>query len=260
MPRFPDVFSSDALVDCVSVLRTRAYDRFLWDLVRLIDEHIVEPQVRKMLGQLTRTGRLRRIDSGRDARYAVTDRRNDIARLKITKNREPWSGLWHVFTYDVPTTHNAERHRLVRWLRDMGFARIGRSSWVSPYDWAGFLEQTLRDWDCDGRFHCFGASSVVVLGDGNGFSPADLWALDSTRREYERIARILAKRPSGRTKAARQARARTLLRAQMGLTALERTDPLLPEPVLPKTWPRERVLTELARLTRAVESDIGAQS
>ena len=257
MSWFSDAFSYDALLECTSVLRSRAYGRILWDLVRLVDEHIVEPQAQRMLRYLVRTGRLHRAGRGPDALYLLPDRRDDIARLKIKKCDEPWDGLWHVFSYDIPTTHNTERHRLVRGVREMGFAPLGRSSWICARDWAEPIDQMLREWSCDGRFHSFSASSVAVLGGGKALSPRDLWELEAIRRRYEQMARMLDGMPKGKAEVDRRARARGLLAARAKLRALEQSDPMLPRQLLSKNWPRSRALQALDRLGRSVRKDLG---
>ena len=125
------------IVDATWALRNSAYGRILLDFVDLAWAVVEEIDVRAMLRYLVRRGKLERNGQGDAALYRVpapTGLPNVVSR-KIEKSREPWQGRWHVFSYDIPTTSNALRHRLVRHLHPMGFASLGRSVWISPYDW-----------------------------------------------------------------------------------------------------------------------------
>lgn len=217
-------FTYEDLLECVAVLRTRAYGGILWDFVNLVDEFIVEGELKRMLSYLVRKGKLLRSPDGSDVRYARPRARprDEIVQLKLDKTEDPWPGRWHLFTYDIPVSHNTERHRLTHWLREMGFGRIGRSSWVSPYDWRDFLDRTLLSWRCDGRFYCFQAGSVSVLAGQPEFSPAHLWDLHEVAKEYERIVDTCASVPKQNTAEARCLKARALLKVRGDLAALER--------------------------------------
>ena len=124
------------LLDCVALLRTRAYGWFLAELISLLGYYVVDRELGQMLTYLVRGGRLRRRGEGKEARYVLGDAglRDHIVEMKLRKSRPRWRSTWYVLTYDMPTTHNTMRTELARRLHEMGFAMLCASTWVSPYD------------------------------------------------------------------------------------------------------------------------------
>ena len=101
------------IVDATWALRNSAYGRILLDFVDLAWAVVEEIDVGAMLRYLVRRGRLERTGQGDAALYRVPVPTGlaDVVSRKIKKSR------------------------LVRHLHPMGFASLGRSVWISPYDW-----------------------------------------------------------------------------------------------------------------------------
>jgi len=47
---------------------------------------------------------------------------------------ENWHGVWHIVSYDVPNHFNRERTFFRGWLKEWGFYRLHKSTWVIPYE------------------------------------------------------------------------------------------------------------------------------
>jgi len=244
------------VVDATAALRNSAYGRYVLNLIDLIWTAVEETDIQRMLRCLVRQGRLEQRGTGEAARYVVPRRIGPAAvvGLKLENSAAPWDGRWRVFTYDMPVDHNTGRHRLVRRLHEIGCARLGRSAWVSPYDWRAVLGDTVRP--DSGRFYCVECHAVCRLGEDTAADMLGLWELSDVRRRYERIVRRCSTAPRGKAPSARRARARALLAAEKERVRLEYDDPMLPKEVLPRDWPRDEALSALRMLRGAVQQDL----
>ncbi len=246
------------LLDAVWVLRNSAYGKPLAYFVSLVGGYLLECDLRRMLGYLVRRGKLNRRGEGKDARYTLRGPEDGdrIVTLKIEKSRTPWRNEWSVFTYDVPTTHNTTRHRLVRWLHEMGFATLGASSWVSPYNWREFLHGRLSGPQHKGRFYYLESAFVTSLGKQHEEHLADLWDVEDVARQYRQSAKQCIGAPGGKGLRQQQTRARALLAATRQLALVEREDPMLPAQFLSADWPRALALRSRESLRAAVQEAV----
>jgi len=251
-------FTYEDLLDCVAVLRNAAYGKPLAELIALVGYYVVDRDVMRMLRYLVRRGKLRRVGERGRARYELhsSDLAAQITELKVKRSAEPWDGAWHVFTYDMPISHNAARRQLAQRLHMMGFASMGRSAWISPYDWQDVLSSLIEGPRCDGSFYCLGSASVVALGRPGERPLAQLWDVREVAERYERIAGRSARCASGRTPQAQRSRAKALFSARKELALTEKLDPMLPAELRPRDWPRGRAVARLETLHAKVREDI----
>jgi phenylacetic acid degradation operon negative regulatory protein len=185
-------------------------------------------------------------------------------RLHALGGRDPqrrwsreWDGRWRMVLFDVPTSRNATRARLRRYLQAKGFGYLQKSVWVTPDS----LEEEQRLL-CDGKVD---VESLLLLesrpcaGESDAEIVAGAWDFSRINRRYAAHLRILEQRPAGALKD--EVRAQELQR----WAAAEREawlhavtlDPLLPERLLPpgylgqRTWKRRiEVLREAGRQLR----------
>ncbi|MFH1730667.1 MAG: hypothetical protein ABIF82_03320 [Planctomycetota bacterium] len=251
-------FTYDDLLDCIAVLRNSAYGKPLAYLIALVGYYVVGRDVCEMLRYLTRRKRLDCLPAQTDVRYRIpaAQRVDRITDLKIKKSARPWSGTWHVFTYDIPTTHNAVWRRLAAQLHEMGFANMGRSSWISPYDWSDVVTTFIARNSCEGTFYCLSSASVVALGEAAVKSPANLWDLGDLPQRYRQVRDLCVGAPSGKGEDKARSRAQALLCSQRERNLAERLDPMLPSQFLPPGWPRPEALAASEKLRQTVALDV----
>jgi phenylacetic acid degradation operon negative regulatory protein len=164
-------------------------------------------------------------------------------RLQALGGRDPeerwnrsWDGIWRMVIFDVPKSHNSQRARLRRYLRDKGFGYLQDSVWITPDS----LEQE-RHLLAGGRID---VESLLLLesrpcaGESDEEIVAGSWDFEAINRRYAQFMKVLENRPRG---ALRQESASTgLLRwaeaeRRAWLHAVTR-DPLLPMRVLPPNY------------------------
>jgi DNA-binding transcriptional regulator PaaX len=163
--------------------------------------------------------------------------------------------------FDVPTTENAQRQWLRRYLRDRGFGYLQNSVWISPNPMTK-ERQVLGGGTVN-------VESLVLLearpcaGESDAQIVAGAWDFDRINKRYARHMKTLAERPVGTSTNVSVAKA--LLR----WAAAEReawldavlNDPLLPGRLLPlgylgqQAWRRRvEVLHGAGRQIRAFKS------
>lgn len=251
-------FTYEDLLDCVAVLRNAAYGKPLAELIALVGYYVVDRDVMRMLRYLVGRGKLTRAGGQGPVRYEVacSTLTSQITELKVKRSAEPWDGAWHVFTYDMPISHNAARRQLAQRLHMMGFASMGRSAWISPYDWQDVLSSLIEGPRCDGSFYCLASASIVALGRAGERSLVELWDVREVAERYERIAGRCARCASGRTPEAQRSRAKALFSARKELALTEKLDPMLPAELRPHDWPRGRAVARLETLRAKVQEDM----
>jgi phenylacetic acid degradation operon negative regulatory protein len=248
---------STTLMDGLWVLRTRAYGKELAALLALLGDVIDAADIPRMLRYLVGCGHVREVGAGANVRYVLNDAAgaDDIIEQKRERASLEWAGAWHVFTYDIPNTHSTDRRRIVRLLHQMGWAQLGRSAWLSPYDWTDLLKRSLANADRRARFYCMRCTDVASPVGTDGQDLSKLWDLKDIAARYRQLLRICSKAPKGSGYSARQGRVAAIMQARHQLRLVERMDPMLPSSLLPATWLRDDVLAGLEKLRHRVEGE-----
>jgi len=246
------------LLECIDFLGSRAYGKPLAYLISLVGYYVVDRDLRQMLNYLVRRGRLERREDGGDPRYLLRGPRSgsNIVEMKTRKSRARWQGAWHVFTYDMPVSHNAMRRKLAVSLHEMGFAMLCASTWISPYNWEHFLGEILSDPLCEGSFYHLNSAAVRLLPRGTGGELGGLWDLHKAKTAYRAIANQCAKATTDEGTSAAKKKTRTLLAVRRNLRLVERWDPMLPAQLLPHDWPRDQALKNAETLRSMVEHSV----
>ncbi len=74
----------------------------------------------------------------RDGVITLTPKGRDRARANRLETlrldtTQPWDGRWRVIIWDVPEQRRSQRDRVRALLKKLGFVRIQRSVWVTPF-------------------------------------------------------------------------------------------------------------------------------
>lgn len=214
--------------------------------------------------QLSSLQNQRLVESDSSARNERLYRLTAHGRMHALGGRDPeerwarfWDGQWRLVLFDVPTTQNARRDQLRRYLHDKGFGYLQNSVWVTP-DPLTEEQQILSG----GKIE---VESLLLLearpcaGESNTDIVTGAWDFEHINCCYARHLKVLKERPTGTLRDG--ATAKALLR----WAAVEReawleavtSDPLLPERILPsgylgkRAWRRRvEVLREAGRQLR----------
>lgn len=196
-------------------------------------------RLRPCLKQLEHAGFLARHGSGRDRRLCVTPK----GRLAAVGGTDParrweraWDGRWRLLMFDLPSRSQTLRLRLWRWLRRSRFGYLQHSVWLSP-DPVTDEMLPLR------RLKLTPETLVVIEGRPTGSdTDEDLiqsaWDFMAINRQYRRVCELADRgRKLARRSNAKPAEVnRWLAESQFAWLTAVNSDPLLPEPLLPKDY------------------------
>ena len=196
--------------------------------------------LQRQLTALEREHLLERDPTAADARVC---RLTEQGRLHALGGRDPearwqrsWDGRWRMVLFDVPTSQNARRERLRRYLRDRGFGWLQNSVWVTP-DPLEKENEILGD-------AAINVESLLLLearpcaGESDAEIVAGAWDFERINRAYARHLRVLDERPTGALRdevVAKALRRWAVAERQAWLDAVS-ADPLLPERLLPLAY------------------------
>ncbi len=174
-----------------------------------------------------------------DRLYRLTE----SGRLHVLGGRDPvarwgrkWDGRWRLVIFDVPTSKNAERVRLRRYLRERGFGCLQKSVWITP-DPLDDEKSILRDGAINVQTLVL-LEALTCAGESDEQIITGAWDFEEINARYASHLHFLGERPSGEltTRALSEAlRAWAQKERQLWLYAAS-IDPLLPDCLLPKSY------------------------
>ena len=184
-------------------------------------------------------------------------------RLHALGGRDPaakwsraWDGRWRLILFDLPTTHNTQRSRLRRYLRDRGFGYLQNSVWITPDP----LETEARVF----RGARIDVESLIVMearpcaGESDAQIVAGAWDFGRINRLYEQHLKILMAKPTERLQ--NKSHARTFRRWAKAERAAWRkainSDPLLPERLLPREYLGRRAWQRRIKVLGKAKQDL----
>jgi phenylacetic acid degradation operon negative regulatory protein len=251
-------------------LRYRGGEARLRDLTALLElfgvsdgtTRVVMARMRKEGWFDTRPGR-----DGREVVYALNDRSwalLDEGRERIFARPEPaWDGWWHLVIYYVPESARGLRDRLRKELSWLGFGPLAASTWASPHDRLGRVEDKFRD-EATVRLDLLRSRSKGLPYDRD--MAERCWDLTGLNADYAAfLDRYRAEMPrfaSGRMTTGEALVARTQLIHDYRRFPFR--DPDLPEALLPARWlgaqAREVFVEARERLREAAERAVDEAS
>ena len=214
-------------------------DEFLTKLSWL---DVLERTGRSTLARMTKDGWFEIEKVGRRNRYTLTGWGETILRqgdLRIFEQVvQDWDGQWHLVIYSLPEEKRVLRHNLVQQLVWLGFGRISRGTWLSPYDRREPLRQALKVPETNKYLHFFSGS---YLGNTDiAQLIQECWDFESVAEEYikfiQRYEPILAKLQAKTNLLSPEETFRQRFWVSYDFLPLLRLDPNLPKQFLPTPW------------------------
>lgn len=202
---------------------------------------VSEDAVRAALSRLCRDGRLERVKDGRRTAYrlsadarATADRRGRrLARYGA--EAVTWDGMWTCVAFSVPEADRNLRSSFRNRLRSLGMGPLFDGIWISPHPILDALDTALDH---------LGIRSAAVLRATEipregGVAAVGAWDLRSLRAGFDDITAVLdavqSRVDGGALGVAEALIVRTDLMARWRMLA--RSDPRLPDALLPDDWP-----------------------
>jgi phenylacetic acid degradation operon negative regulatory protein len=211
-------------------------------LVAILGEFGVGDQaVRAALSRLQREGGLEGVKVGRHTGYRLAPARRDVAMaagreiMRFGLDPVPWDGSWTCVTFSIPESDRRRRSALRSRLRALGLGALFDGVWVTPHAPLRRIDRCLADLAIDGA----GVFRLTEVKRADGVRMLDAWDLDDLAARYQaveaRAAGLAESAAAGSLGAADALRRRTWLLDAW--RALVRTDPRLPDQLLPAGWP-----------------------
>ena len=155
----------------------------------------------------------------------------------------PWTGKWHMAVVVSPGRAAAERVELRRAFAQARFAQWREGVWLRPDNLdrnvAGLADAPFR-WLC------------AEPDDDPAVLAAELWDLDGWMARGEAFLEAGPEQPGDLVASEAEWSAAVFAAAAATLRHL-RTDPLLPEALLPPDWPAARLRSRYARYLKAIQ-------
>lgn len=203
---------------------------------------VLERTARSTLTRMTKDGWFDVEKIGRRNRLRLTDWAQGVLRqgdLRIFEQAvESWDGNWHLITYALPENKRVLRQQLVQQLTWLGFGRIARGTWLSPYDRRTALQQALKAPETASYLHFF-------AGDYLGNTDIQqlihqCWDFDEIAHRYgefvDAYAPILSQFEAGNGPTALKERFCQRVWLSYDFLPLLQIDPNLPTQFLPPQW------------------------
>lgn len=155
----------------------------------------------------------------------------DFPLLRLQKKK--WDRKWRMVFYDIKETSRKTRDQLRRKLRELGFAQIQQSVYISPHDFAEDIREFLESHGLAETVYVL-VTKELLAGDERGLANK-LWQLDKINQKYREILEFWEdkKENSRKEKIIKKIRSRYL--------EVLAFDPFLPKELLPSDWSRQEV-------------------
>ena len=142
----------------------------------------------------------------------------------------PWKRIWTVGVFDI--------EEILKWLRrwvgdlflHLGFGRLQRSVYISPYNLGEDLEEALATKNLAGRVRVF--TQANLAGGHEKELALRVWPIEELNKEYEKIISDCL----NVSKLSERERQKEIKRIRTRYLNLSITDPHLPFELLPKDW------------------------
>ena len=202
---------------------------------------VSEDAVRAALSRLCREGRLERVRDGRRTAYRLSPRARSSAeergRRLMRYGAEPvaWDGQWTCVAFSVPEADRHLRSSFRNRLRSLGMGPLYDGLWISPHPILDAVDTALDE---------LGIRTATVLRATEiprteGTAAIEAWDVPALRAGVDAFTTTLAalggQVAAGALGAAEALVLRTDLMARWRMLA--RTDPQLPDALLPDDWP-----------------------
>lgn len=198
-----------------------------------------EATVRVVMARMRREGWFDTRRDGRETVYLLNDRSWRLleeGRTRIfERSAEPWRSRWHMVIYSVPEAERAVREELRKELAWLGFGPLASSTWISPHDRLGQVEERFADRPAI-RLDLLTCESSGLSKDRE--MAGRCWDLEALNADYGELLRTYRPRMAG-YRTARRSGADALVESLRLIHDYRRfpfRDPDLPEQLLPAGW------------------------
>lgn len=198
-----------------------------------------------LIDRLNKKGLLRKLRKEKKLHLQLTEKGKQYLEkhaINSGKSRPAWDSKWRMIIFDIPEEKRRLRNLLRQYLHILGFGKVQRSVWISPFDLTVqimFYTKKLQISDYVFQF---------TIQNFQGLSNSELvrrfWRLDNINDKYLKLIQEYSNKFARLDKAAESSSSydknflcRTLLaRLKWDYQTILAVDPQLPEELLSENW------------------------
>ena len=213
-----------------------------------------------LISRLEKRGMVRKIKRGRKNHLKLTARGKELLlkhRSASDKSRPSWDRQWRLVIFDIPEKQAALRKYLTQYLHVLGFRKVQRSVWISPFDYQKNIIRYIRKLKLSDYVFFLQVKSFAKL---THQEIADtFWDLDGLHKKYLKFQRQWSEKrikvekildSSDYSDMEKTGVIRRFLRNLVwDYQTIRANDPILPRELLAKDW-GGKVVEEFIRKTQ----------
>lgn len=194
--------------------------------------------------RLEQEGLIRKLRKDKKTRLLLTDKGNKFItghREVVRSSPHSWDKKWRLVIFDIPEEKRRLRDYLRRYLKTLGFGKVQRSIWISPYDFSEIIQRyagklKLSDYifqiTADKFKGLSGAALVQNFWDLKDIHNKYLELIDRYTKRQAELAELIIKVPRGKDISKQIIKEYLLWDYQ----SIQSRDPRLPQEFLPDDW------------------------
>ena len=156
-----------------------------------------------------------------------------------------WDNKWRIVIFDIPEQKRSARDRLRRYLKTLGFGKVQRSIWLSPYDFTELVSRYATELKLSKYLFQIQADDFKEISDAELVEK--IWNINKINRQYLNLIKKYRKRkaelsPRSKKKTVEDKVSRKILRGNLiwDFQSIQAQDPHLPPEFLPLDWGGEK--------------------
>jgi len=188
------------------------------------------------LERLTRRGFLKKIKTQEGTRFSITKAGEKALPEEPTFIPTPdraWDRKWRLVLFDIPEDKRRIRNQFTAALKEMGFAKIQNSVYLTVHDVLGRVWEMARSLGISEQIKTMTVERIDVP-DLRAFAQ-QIWNLDSLNQEYQKFVSKNKNGYKGEEFTSEVLRF-WLKRTKYEYLNILHKDPVLPKELLPKDW------------------------
>lgn len=181
-----------------------------------------------------KTGRIQKVVQNGEVFLELTSSGREKIKRRfpfVHFQRQSWDKKWRLAIFDIEEASRWMRDRFRQKLKELGFAQLQKSVWITPYDFLGDLREFLKTYRLSER--------VILIETENFFIEdvkalaARLWHLSEINHYYKEIYEDIRGLKTAKNKRKKKQQL-IQIRQRIIITLLH--DPHLPKEMLPDEW------------------------
>lgn len=144
---------------------------------------------RTSLSRLFSAGNIEKIIKNGESFLIITSSGLNLLKSRIPLLRfrdQKWDGKWLMVVFDIPEEGKTERDWLRRKMKDLGFARLQKSIYISPFKLGEECSEFFKAKKLEN--YVMALETSCVFGKSDKGIAQDLWELDYLNNDYDEFA------------------------------------------------------------------------